>query len=517
MSILRRLTPADMRGYQNDSAAFALDNPNAALFLDMGLGKTVSMLTVIKQLLLDRERRLLCWLIVAPLRVVQGVWKQEAAKWTHTDDILFSVIGGNEVRRRAALERPAHVYLINPENLLWLLDYMQRLGLMEQGNWPFEGLIIDESSMFKNPKTKRFKAMMEVLHLFRRRYILTGTPTPNSLLELWPQIYLLDMGERLGVNYFRYKERFFEVDPEVEIYSDEQKKYAKYVPREGAQRRITQLIGDIVLRLDAKDYLQLPPVIDNEIELHLPPETQALYNKFEREMFLELERSDVEAVSAGVLSMKCHQIANGALWGVDRDTETKIWEKIHDVKTDAMREVVDETGDNIIITYQYKHDLTRLRDEFPRAAVLEDFRNIDDFQNQWNRGKFHEALGHPKSFGHGLSLQDGGHTLAFFSLTWSREQIDQVSARMGAARQAQAGRHTTPITYHWLQMMGTVDEAIRISNAQKQQGQKAQLDALKAYRSMKLGHPAPVPTISAGKAPPPRAKRRSAAEEFSPV
>jgi SNF2 family DNA or RNA helicase len=512
VSISKRLTPQDMREYQNNSRDFALENPNAALFLDMGLGKTVSVLSVIKALLLDRERRMMCWLVVAPLRVAQGVWRQEAAKWTHTDDIQFSAIIGNEVKRRRALEQPAHVYLINVENLLWLLDYMQRLGLCEQDKWPFEGLIVDESSMFKNFKAKRFKELAKVLHFFRRRYILTGTPTPNSLLELWPQMYLLDMGERLGTNYFRYKERFFEIDPEVEIYSDEQKKYAKYVPRSGASRSITRLIGDIVLRLDAKDYLQLPPVIDNEITLHLPPEVQKMYNKFERDMFIEMQRADAEAISAAVLSMKCHQIANGALWGEERDTGKRVWEALHDVKIDAIREVVEGTGDNIIICYQFQHDLARLRDEFPRAAVMEDFKDIDAFQAQWNRGKFHEVLGHPKSFGHGLNMQDGGHTLAFFSLTWSREQIDQVSARIGATRQAQAGRTTKPITYHWLQMLGTVDEVIRASNHEKDQNQRAQLNALKAYRASKLGLPALTAQPSQqGRAPRPR---RSAQDDF---
>jgi SNF2 family DNA or RNA helicase len=466
-------TVANLRAYQWRAIKFLQSTRYGALLLDMGLGKTISILTLIKWLLLNPQHRVKVWLVVAPLRVVQGVWTQEAHKWQHTQDLQFAIVHGNERERRMALAQPAHVYLINPEGLVWLVEMLHRLGLDKPGRWPFDGLCIDESSMFKASKTKRWKALARVLHLFKRRYILTGTPTPNSMLELWPQIYLVDMGERLGGRFDRFRERFFE-KLDYNGYN--------YGLRPGADRYLNRMVQDIVLRLDAKDYFKLPPVIPNDVYVELPRKVMEMYNRFERTMFLELETAYVEAVSAAVLSMQCHQIANGALWATN-DEEERVWEPLHDEKLHAMDEIIGETSSPPLVCYQFKHDLIRLRTKYPKFADVARM-NIRVFEKEWNAGKWPGALVHPRSCGHGLNLQDGGHDVVLWSQTWSREQIAQVLARVGPTRQAQAGRYQ-PVTLHRVIARNTVDEAIVASNALKEAGERALLDALRVYQNAK--------------------------------
>jgi SNF2 family DNA or RNA helicase len=489
--VRRTLTPANLRPYQWKAIRFLKESPYAALFLDMGLGKTVSVLSIIKHLLLRPDQGVVTWLVVAPLRVVHGVWVQEAAKWTHTQDIVFSVVHGPEKRRRRALETPAHVYLVNPEGLLWLLEMMHRLKLCEPGRWPFDGLAVDESSMFKSKTTKRWKALAKVLHLFKRRVILTGTPTPNTLLELWPQLYLVDMGERLGANFWRFRERFFEkLD-----YNG-----FNYGLRPESSQLLNRMVRDVVLRLDAADWLDLPPMIGltppnewpipgaggpGDVVVDMPPDVQDKYDEFEKHMFLELETIDVEGISAATVSMKCHQIANGALYGEERTTGEKMWEPLHDAKLDALEEVIGECGSPILVAYQFKHDLARLRAKWPKFADVSQM-DVRDFEAAWNAGKYPGAFMHPKSAGHGLNLQDGGNSLAFFSLTWSKEQIDQIVARIGPTRQAQAGRKA-PVKIYRIITRGTVDEAILESNALKHTNQRALLNALRDY-ALSKGH-----------------------------
>jgi hypothetical protein len=301
-------------------------------------------------------------------------------------------------------------------------------------------------------------------------------------------MYLLDMGERLGSVFWRFKQRFFESD------------YTGYhlALRPGGQRTIERAIRDIVLRLDAADWLELPPVIGLDPEpggpcdvmVDLPDDARELYDRIEKDMFLELETAEVEAVSAAVLTQKCQQIANGAVYGEDRDTGGKVWEPIHDEKLKACEEIVDECGGPILIAYQYKHDLARLRAKFPEFAVVAELR-IEDFERDWNAGKYPGALIHPKSAGHGLNLQDGGRNLCFYSLTWSTEQIDQIVARIGPTRQAQAGRTSEPIKIYRIIARDTTDIAICASNASKAHGQRAILNALRQYRAQRQGTVSP--------------------------
>jgi SNF2 family DNA or RNA helicase len=499
-NVRKVLTPANLRAYQWRAIRFVQHTLNAALFLDMGLGKTVSVLTLIKWLLLRPQDGVRTWLVVAPLRVVHGVWRQEAAKWTHTQDVVFSVVHGNEKRRRAALEAPAHVYLINPEGLVWLIEMMHRLKLDKPGLWPFDGLCVDESSMFKSSQTKRWKKLATVLHLFKRRLILTGTPTPNSLLELWPQIYLLDMGERLGNSFYRFRERFFKSE---NIHNE----HARMVPRRGTQRRMEDMVNDIVLRLDAADWLQLPPLIGlsqqlggpGDVVVDMPDAAMEQYQELEKEMFLELLTSDVEAISAAALSQKCHQFANGALYGDHRDTGDKTWEPVHDAKLDALEEIVDECGGPLLVCYQFRHDLARLKARFKRFADVSTM-DVKQFEQEWNSGRWPGALVHPRSAGHGSNWQDGGTDIAFFSLTWSKEQIDQVVARIGPTRQAQAGR-TKPVKAYRIITRGTVDEVIIDSNALKDRTQRGLLNALRDYANEKYKRSPP-----AGRGTPRRAR-----------
>lgn len=488
------LSPANLRQYQWKAIEFLKSSPIVALFLDMGLGKTIALLTFIKLMLVQRDSGIKVWLGVAPLRVVKAVWRQEALKWTHTQDVVFSVVHGSERKRRAALDVPAHVYLINPEGLMWLVEMLHRLKLDQPGRWPFDGLFIDESSMFKASSTKRWKALAKVLHLFKQRVIMTGTPTPNSMLELWPQIYILDMGERLGSTFGRFRERFFireEVVAVTRTPVGDQLQY-RWGLRNGADRRLNALVRDICLRLDAADWLTLPPLIGLDahaggpcdVFVDLPDDVMDMYNRLEDEMFLELETSDVEAVNAAALSGKCHQIANGAIYADHRESGERVWEPVHDCKLDALDEIVNECGGPLLVAYQYRHDLARLRAAYPSFAVVADM-DIEAFEREWNAGQWPGALMHPKSAGHGLNLQDGGRNAAFFSMTWSKEQIDQFIARIGPTRQAQAGRALQPIKCYRIIARNTVDEAIVESNGLKSQGQRAMLNALNAYRKHK--------------------------------
>lgn len=469
------LTPANLRKYQWRSVDFLVGAPEAALFLDMGLGKTVSALTAFKRLLVDGGMR--CALVVAPIRVMKGVWRQEAQKWSHTRDIVFSVVHGGQKERKAALETPAHVYLINPEGLMWLFEMLTRLGLTEEGReaeWPFDVLLIDESSMFKDSHTKRFKALRKVLHLFKRRIIMTGTPTPNSMLELWAQFYIIDMGERLGSVYFRFRERYFE-RADFMGYS--------YKLRRGADRLLNNAVKGAVLRLAAEDWFQLPKTVYNHVRIELPTKVMDQYNEFENNMFLELMTSDVEAISAASLSGRCHQIANGALYGDDRETGNRVWEPMHDEKLRALSEILGEAGSPVLVAYQFRHDLERLRSAYPRAPVMGE-GDSTKHEAEWNAGMHPVMLVHPKSAGHGLNLQDGGHTVVFFSLTWSLEQHDQLIARVGPTRQAQAGR-THPVIVHYIISNDTVDEAIMDAIESKAHGQRSLLNALKEYKHAK--------------------------------
>lgn len=435
--------------YQTFATDFVLEHPACGLILDMGLGKSVITLTALWSLLLD-SFDVGKVLVVAPKRVAENTWPAELKKWEHLDGLTWSLVLGSEKDRRAALQRRAKIYIINRENVTWLVDNYR---------WDFDTLVIDELSSFKSSKAQRFRALKRVRPRISRVIGLTGTPQPNGLLDLWPQMYLLDMGKRLGRFVGGYRERFFLPDKrnrEV-IYS--------YKPKEGAEEKIYELISDICISMKAADYLDMPKLVSSQVEVKMNARERKLYEDFERDMVLHLKDGDLDAVNAASLSGKLVQMANGAVYGENRKVHL-----IHDRKLDALENIIEAAnGKPLLVAYWYKHDLERIRQRF-------DVRTIDTPKDiaDWNEGKIPVALIHPASVGHGLNLQDGGSTIVWFGLTWSLELYQQLNARLW--RQGQ--RHTVVILH--IVTEGTHDEDIMKALELKDMSQTALIAAVRA-------------------------------------
>ena len=435
--------------YQAYATNFILDHEACGLILDMGLGKSVITLTALWELLLDRFD-IGKVLIVAPKRVAEDTWPRELAKWDHLEGLSYSLVMGTEQQRREALQKRAKLYIINRENVAWLVAKCP---------WTFDTLVLDELSSFKDSKTQRFRALKKVRPKVKRVIGLTGTPRPNSLLDLWSQVYLLDMGQRLGHFIGGYRDRFFLPDKrnrEV-IYS--------YKPREGAESKIYDLISDICISMKAVDHLNMPPLINNFLEVRMSPREQRLYDEFQKNMVLKLNGEELDALNAGALSNKLTQMANGAVYGEDKRVFT-----IHDRKLDALEDLVESAnGQPLLVAYWYKHDLERIMGRID-ARVIDTPKDIID----WNAGRIPVALIHPASAGHGLNLQEGGSTVVWFGLTWSLEFYQQLNARLW--RQGQ--KHT--VVVHHLVTVGTQDEDIVAALSRKEVGQRAMFEAVKA-------------------------------------
>ncbi|HAP3960963.1 TPA: DEAD/DEAH box helicase family protein, partial [Enterococcus faecalis] len=400
---------AILHPYQEYSKNFILDHPYCALLLDMGLGKTLSSLTAIDELLHTFEI-IQNVLVIAPLSVAEKTWTDEIEKWDHLQHLTFSKVLGNPKQREEALFKKADVYLINRENVEWLVNYYQR-------NWPFKTVIIDELSSFKSSSAKRFKALRKVRPKMERVIGLTGTPSPNSLMDLWAQIYLLDQGERLGKTITQYRNKYF-----VPAQKNGYIVYSwQLIP--GAEEEIYNKISDICVSMKAKDYLQLPPRTENIIELDLNPTSWKQYKELEREYVLELEGTDVVASNAATLSNKLLQLSNGAVYDENGDGR-----EIHQEKLNALERVIEDAqGQSVLVFYQYQHDLERIQARFKQAKAL----NVSDGDiEKWNEGKIPLLLAHPQSAGHGLNLQKGGHIIVWFGLTWSLEFYQQANARL---------------------------------------------------------------------------------------
>ncbi len=435
--------------YQTFATNFVLEHPACGLILDMGLGKSVITLTALWSLLLD-SFDVGKVLVVAPKRVAENTWPTELKKWEHLDGLTWSLVLGSEKDRRAALQRRAKIYIINRENVTWLVDNYR---------WDFDTLVIDELSSFKSSKAQRFRALKRVRPHISRVIGLTGTPQPNGLLDLWPQMYLLDMGQRLGRFVGGYRERFFLPDKrnrEV-IYS--------YKPKEGAEEKIYELISDICISMKAADYLDMPELVASRVEVQMNAKEQKLYEGFERDMVLHLKDGDLDAVNAAALSGKLVQMANGAVYGENRKVH-----HIHDRKLDALEDIIEAAnGKPLLVAYWYKHDLERIRQRF-EVRTIDTPKDIAD----WNEGKIPVALIHPASAGHGLNLQDGGSTIVWFGLTWSLELYQQLNARLW--RQGQ--KHTVVIQH--IVAAGTHDEDIMNALEKKDMSQTALIAAVKA-------------------------------------
>lgn len=436
--------------YQQFATDFILNQSICCLMLDMGLGKTVITLTALWQLALDSfdVSRVL---VIAPKRVAEDTWPKELAKWEHLTGLTSSLVLGSAAERKAALQKKAFLYIINRENVAWLV---------KNHYWDFDMVVIDELSSFKSNKAERFKAMKKVRPMVTRIVGLTGTPAPNTLLDLWPQMYLMDMGQRLGRFIGGFRDRFFLPDKRNReiIYS--------YKPREGAEDAIYALISDICISMKAADYLDMPERIDNRIEVSMSPKERKLYDDFQKDMVLSIGDEELDAANAAALSNKLLQMANGAVYGEDKNVIP-----IHDRKLDALEDLVEAAnGKPLLVAYWYKHDLQRIKARFKNARCIDTAKDIDD----WNAGKIPLALIHPASAGHGLNLQDGGCTIVWFGLTWSLELYQQLNARLW--RQGQ--KHTVVI--HHIVTKGTHDEDVMRALENKDTRQSALIEAVRA-------------------------------------
>ena len=427
-------------------------HPAAGLFWGMGTGKTVTTLTAIDRLLHDylEDGPVL---VIAPKRVAENTWSKEAAKWEHLHHLRVSKIMGTARERLTALNTPADLYVINRENVVWLVD--------EVGpRWPFPVVVIDELSSFKSAQAKRWKALRRVRGRIRRIIGLTGTPRPNGIEDLWPEVYLLDQGERLGKTLGAFRARYLvpeKMNGHI-VYS--------YRPREGAEAEVYDRLGDICMSIRKDDVLSLPGQIYEDIELTAPADLLKRYRQFERDQVLECLDADGEIVagSAAALTNKLLQFANGAIYDMDGRAH-----ELHDIKLDALEELIEEAGgDPVLVLYAYKHDAERIRARI-NCRELDKPEDID----AWNRGEIPVTLAHPASIGHGLNLQDGGHIIIWYGLTWSLELYQQANERLNRPGQKHVCR-----VYHLI-LKGTHDSRVLQSLKNRDQGQAAAIEALR--------------------------------------
>ena len=435
--------------YQKYAQDFIINNSACVLLLDMGLGKTVITLTSLWILLFDYFE-ISKVLVIAPLRVAQDTWSKECEKWDHLKGLKISKVLGSEKERRMALFDKADIYIINRENVEWLCNNY---------DFDFDMIVIDELSSFKSSSSKRFKALRKIRPRVKRIVGLTGTPAPNTLMDLWSQINLIDMGQRLGRFISNYRNNYFIPDKRNAqvIFS--------YKPREGAEEEIYKRISDICVSMKACDYLDMPERIDNIVHVKMSEDEKKLYKKLEKDMLLPLADGEIDAVNAAALSNKLLQMANGAVY--DELKETKI---IHDRKLEALEDLIEAAnGKPILIFYAYKHDKERIVKKF-KVTEISTSKEI----SKWNERKIQIAIAHPASTGHGLNLQAGGSTIIWFGLTWSLELYQQANARLW-----RQGQKDTVIIHH-IVSKGTIDEEVMSALQRKQCGQENLINAVKA-------------------------------------
>lgn len=438
--------------YQNYATEFIEKHSVAAVLLDMGLGKSVITLSAINDLCLDTFE-VQKVLVIAPLRVARDTWKAEIEKWDHLKYLKYSVAVGTETERKSALKQPANLYIINRENVGWLI---------EESGIPFDYdmVVIDELSSFKNHKAKRFKSLMRVRPTVRRIVGLTGTPSSNGLMDLWAEFKLLDMGKRLGRFITHYRDEFFIPDKRngQVIFS--------YKPKENAEEEIYRRISDITISMKSTDYLKMPECIMNEVEVNLSEKEIKMYNTLKKDLVLSIANKEIDAVNAGALSNKLSQMANGAIYD-----ENKQVIEIHDRKLDALEDLIEQAnGKPVLVAYWFKHDLVRIRKRFDIREIKSSKDIVD-----WNNGKIPIAVIHPASAGHGLNIQDGGSTLIWFGLTWSLELYLQTIARLW-----RQGQKSKTVIIHHIIAEGTTDEKIMEALRKKEITQDALMDAVKA-------------------------------------
>jgi SNF2 family DNA or RNA helicase len=451
--------------YQEYATQRILDTNYIALLLEMGLGKTVSTLTAIDLLLhdyFDAEKVL----VIAPLRVAEDTWAREVEKWDHLKHLRISKILGGVSQRRKALDTDADIYVINRENVEWLVS---ELGT----KWDFDTVVIDELSSFKNPKSKRFRALRRVRPMMKRVIGLTGTPAPNSLMDLWPQIYLLDQGQRLEKTITGFRDRYF--------YPGERSGHVVYKWREKkeSEERIYDAISDIAVSMKAEDWLELPERIDRTVPVKMSDKAKDLYKKLEKDLLLPYHDADVVASTAAVLSNKLLQMASGSVYDEDRGVKL-----IHDAKLDALEDIIEAAqGKPVMVFYNFKHSLSRIQERFPQAQILRKGKDGNQDIADWNSDKIPLLLLHPKSAGHGLNLQESScQTVVWFDQIWSLEEDQQANARVH--RQGQTRR----IVVMRLVAEGTIDEDAVEALERKATGQDALMEAVKARLKEVVNH-----------------------------
>jgi len=432
-----------------------IDHTHYGLMLAMGFGKTICTLTAIKALLDDFAVAKV--LIIAPKKVADSTWATEASKWDHTKSLTIVKVMGDERKRKQALNTKADIYIINREMVVWLCEQYKQL--------PFDMLVIDESSNFKSPQTKRFKALKKQRGVFSRVVLLTGTPAPNSLEDLWSQLYLLDGGLRLGRTITEYRNRYF-----LPAMTNGHVVYS-YKLKQGADKAIQRKISDICMSMDPQAVQDVSTkqegYVDRPIDILLTYDEQQLYDELERDLVLSLPDEDViSAANAATLSNKLLQLANGAIYTDEGDAVV-----IHKQKIKALQQIADK-GDNLLVFYNFKHDKSAILSAFPEAQELAD----DDTLKAWNRGEIKMLLAHPASAGYGLNLQQGGHVIVWYGLTWSLEQYLQANARLN--RQGQ----TEIVVIYQLLTKGTIDTQVMRALKNKRKGQDALLEAIKLRR-----------------------------------
>lgn len=481
------LTLDDMYPYQRQARDHIIGRNGSMLWLDMGLGKTVITLSALEHLLDSYKIR--AALILAPLKVVEAVWQQEAEGWEHTRRLKFSVIRGTATQRLAALREPADIYLTNYEMLQWLIGkkemkkdknkpprewkvkrpegVLSKFWIKKNRPLPFDAVVFDEISRVKTSTGKRSKAFQRILPQMTYRIGLTGTPASNGIQDLHGQYLMIDGGRRLGPNITGFRNRWMIQN----TYNH------TWAPRRGAMEEVRDLVSDITLEMAKEDYLQLAPLVNRDIKIDLPDDVQEQYKQFENEFFMELDDQEIEAFNAGAKSVKCRQLANGACY-IDEQREN--WITLHDEKLDHTEEILTElNGRPLLLFYQFKHDLARLCERFPMAEIL-DRRNTAAKVKKWNESKIPLLICHPQTAGHGLNLQYGGNHILWFSLPWSLEQYEQAVHRL--LRNGQKGES---VINHRLITRNTVEEAMVSALARKGAGQERLRQAVKEYQQLR--------------------------------
>lgn len=437
--------------YQKYATNFIIDHPVAAILLDMGLGKSVITLTAINDLIYNRfeVNRVL---VIAPLRVANNTWPDEIKKWNHLSHLTYSVVTGNKQQRLAALKQDVNIYIINRENLKWLV---------EDSEVPFfyDMIVIDELSSFKSYRSQRFKCLKKLRPHVKRIVGLTGTPSSNGLMDLWAEFRVLDMGQRLGRYITHYRTTYFDPDKR------NQHMVFTYKPKPGAEQRIYQQISDITISMKSKDYLKLPPLTMNTVKVHLSNQEAAVYDTMCDQLVVDMAGKQIDALNAASLSNKLSQMANGTVYDDNRNQVL-----IHDRKLDALEDLIEAAnGKPVLVAYWFKHDLERIKQRF-EVREIKTTKDISD----WNQGTIPVGVIHPASAGHGLNLQAGGSTLIWYGLTWSLELYQQTNARLW--RQGQ----TNPVVIHHIITENTIDEDILTALKRKDKAQTALINAVKA-------------------------------------